>query len=138
MTPVPLTNVPVRLVDSPSVTEVGFAVKLVIEAATGFTVTIAVWLTETPAEFVTVRVYAVVSDGLTLIAVPLVTARFPGVMMPVPLAKTPVKLADPPAVIDVGFAVKLVIAGAAGITGGTVTTAVWVTITPDAFVTVRV
>jgi hypothetical protein len=37
-----------------------------------------------------------------------VTGRFPGVITPVPSAKTPVRLADPPAAIDVGFAVKLV------------------------------
>ena len=43
---------------------------------------------------------------------PLVTAIFPGVMMPVPLENTPVRLVDPPTVIAVGLAVKLVIAGA--------------------------
>jgi hypothetical protein len=76
-----------------------------------------------------------VSDGVTLTGVPLVAGRFPGVMTPVPLAKIPVREADPPAVIDVGFATKLVIAGAVGLT---VTTAVWVTVTPAALVTVSV
>ena len=36
---------------------------------------------------------------------------FPGVITPVPLANTPVRFADPPAVIVVGLAVKLVMAG---------------------------
>ena len=59
--------------------------------------------------------------GVTLTGVPLVAAMFPGVMTPVPPANMPVKLADPPAVIDAGFAMKLVIVGAAGTTGFTVT-----------------
>jgi hypothetical protein len=37
---------------------------------------------------------------------------FPGVMTPVPPVKTPVRLAVPPAVTDVGLAAKLVIFGA--------------------------
>jgi hypothetical protein len=49
--------------------------------------------------------------GETLTAVPLDAAMFPGVMTPVPLAKIPVRCADPPAVTVVGLAVKLVIAG---------------------------
>jgi hypothetical protein len=40
------------------------------------------------------------------------------------LAKTPVRLAVPPDVIDVGLAAKLVIDGASGATGVTVTVAV--------------
>jgi hypothetical protein len=76
-----------------------------------------------------------VSDGVTLTAVPLVARRLPGVITPVPLAKIPVREAVPPAVIDVGLAMKLVIAGAAGFT---VITAVWVTVTPAALVTVSV
>jgi hypothetical protein len=77
----------------------------------------------------------VVTDGVTLTGVPLVSARSPGVMTPVPLAKTPVREAVPPAVIDVGLAMKLVMAGAAGFT---VITAAWVTVTPAALVTVSV
>jgi hypothetical protein len=53
-----------------------------------------------------------VSEGVTLTGVPLVTARFPGVITPAPFAKTPVRLTDPPAAIEVGFAVKLVMEGA--------------------------
>ena len=49
--------------------------------------------------------------GVTLTAVPLVTAMFPGVIMPVPSAKTPVRLAVPPTVTAVGLAVKLVMVG---------------------------
>jgi hypothetical protein len=52
--------------------------------------------------------------GETLTAVPLEAVRFPGVMTPVPLAKIPVRLADPPAVIFAGLAAKLVMAGSAG------------------------
>ena len=52
--------------------------------------------------------------GLTLTPTPLVAGRLPGVMTPVPFAKTPVKLALDPLVMDVGFAVKLVIEGGGG------------------------
>jgi hypothetical protein len=60
---------------------------------------------------------------------------FPGVIMPVPPLKTPVRLANPPAVIEVGLAVKLVIVAAVE---PTVTGAVLVAVTPAEFVTVRV
>jgi hypothetical protein len=53
----------------------------------------------------------VVIDGVTITEFPLVTARLPGVMSPVPLVKTPMRLAVPPAVIDAGVAVKLVMEG---------------------------
>ena len=68
-------------------------------------------------------------------AVALVAAMFPGVMTPVPLAKTPVRSADPPAVTVAGFAVKLVIVGARGVT---VTVTPWVAVSPIALVTVRI
>ena len=48
---------------------------------------------------------------MTLTAVPLVTARFPGVMTPVPLTKVPVSEEDAPGRIDVGFATKLAMEG---------------------------
>ena len=73
--------------------------------------------------------------GETVTAVPLVTAIFPGVTTPVPLAKTAVRLADPPAEIDVGFAVKLVTVGAVALT---VTVAVSAAVPPEVFVTVRI
>jgi hypothetical protein len=73
--------------------------------------------------------------GETLTAVPLVTVVFPGVITPVPLAKTPVRLAVAPAVIVAGLAVKLVIVGARGFT---VTVAVCATAPPALFVTVRI
>jgi hypothetical protein len=72
--------------------------------------------------------------GLTLTAVPLVTAILPGVITPVPLAKTAVRPELPPARIDVGLATKLVIIGA----GFTVIVAVCVTALPLVGVTVRV
>jgi hypothetical protein len=75
---------------------------------------------------------------VTLTAVPLVAVRKPGVIIPVPPVKTPVKLVDPPAAIDVGFAVKLVIVGAAGTIAFTVTVAVIEAVTPAELVTVRV
>jgi hypothetical protein len=62
----------------------------------------------------------VVAVGLTLTGVPLVTARSPGVITPVPLANTAVRLELPPAVIVAGLAAKLVIVGA----GTTVTVVV--------------
>ena len=73
--------------------------------------------------------------GETLTGVPMVAGRLPGVIMPVPLAKTPVRLVEPPAVIDAGLAVKLVMVGA---TGFTVTVTVCVTAGPMTGVTVRV
>ena len=76
----------------------------------------------------------VVAVGLTLTGVPLVTARLPGVITPVPLAKTAVRLELAPAVMVTGFAVKLVIAGA----GTTVTVAVWLTDASAELVTVMV
>ena len=47
--------------------------------------------------------------------VPLVTMIFPGVMNPVPLAKTAVRVVDAPGRIDEAPAVKLVITGVAGV-----------------------
>lgn len=52
--------------------------------------------------------------GLTLTPAPLVAAKLPGVITPVPFAKTPVRVALDPAVMVVGLAVKLVIVGCAG------------------------
>ena len=49
--------------------------------------------------------------GLTVTAAPLMAGRLPGVMMPVPFANTPVRVALDPFVMEVGFAVKLVIEG---------------------------
>jgi hypothetical protein len=56
-------------------------------------------------------------------------------MMPVPFAKTPVRVALAPAVMVAGVAEKLVIEGGAGVT---VTVAVCVTAVPVGGVTVRV
>jgi hypothetical protein len=53
----------------------------------------------------------VVVVGLTLTPTPLVTARLPGVITPVPLAKTAVRVVLPPAAIIAGIAPKLVIEG---------------------------
>ena len=64
-------------------------------------------------------------------------AMLPGVIIPVPFAKTPVRAAEAPAAIDVGFATKLVMTGAAEFEF-TVTVAVWVAGVPVEFVTVRV
>ena len=66
--------------------------------------------------------------GLTLTATPLVTVRLPGLITPVPFAKTAVKLELPPTVIVAGLAAKLEIVGA----GFTVTVVVWVTAAPTA------
>lgn len=72
--------------------------------------------------------------GLTLTGVPLMAGRLPGVITPVPLAKTAVRLELPPTVIVAGLATKLVIVGA----GTTVTVTVWVTAAPLEPVTVMV
>lgn len=132
--PVPFANTAVRLELVPVVIVAGLGVKLVIIAA-GFTVTVAICVIAVPvAGGVTVRVYVVVAAGLTLTAVPLVTAIFPGVITPVPLAKTAVRLELPPTVIVDGLATKLVIVGA----GITVIVAVCVTAVPLVGVTVSV
>jgi hypothetical protein len=57
----------------------------------------------------------VVVVGLTVTATPLVAARLPGVMTPVPFAKTPVRAALAPSAMEVGFAVKLLIDGGGGV-----------------------
>ena len=57
----------------------------------------------------------VVAVTVTLTEVPLVTVMFPGAILPVPLEKTPLRLADPPAVTDDGLAEKLEMTGAAGV-----------------------
>ena len=49
--------------------------------------------------------------GLMVTATPLLAGRLPGVMTPVPFAKTPVRAAVDPSVMEVRFAVKLVIEG---------------------------
>jgi hypothetical protein len=56
----------------------------------------------------------VVVVGLTVTAAPLLAGRLPGEMTPVPFAKTPVRVALDPSVMEVGFAVKLVIEGDGG------------------------
>ncbi len=76
----------------------------------------------------------VVAVGLTVTATPLVAGRLPGVMTPVPLAKTPVRAALDPFGMEVGLAVKLVIVGA----GFTVMVAIAVTAVPLVGVTVKV
>jgi hypothetical protein len=83
-----------------------------VTGVTVFTVITAVCETVFPVPFVTVRVYVVVSEGVMVTAVPLVTVRLPGVMTPAPPAKTAVKPADPPVATEVGFATKLVMTGA--------------------------
>jgi len=72
--------------------------------------------------------------GLTLNDVPLVTARLPGAITPVPLAKTAVRLELPPGAMVAGTAEKLLMTGA----GTTVTVAVSVTDVPAELVTVMV
>jgi hypothetical protein len=57
----------------------------------------------------------VVAVGLTVIGVPLVTAIFPGVFVPVPLTKTAVSVALDPASIAAGLAAKLVMEGGGGV-----------------------
>jgi hypothetical protein len=112
--PVPPLKTPVKLAVPPAVIVAGEAAKLVIEGiagAVGFIVTVAVWATVSPMEFVTVRIYIVVCVGVTLTAVPLATERFPGIITPVPPLKTPVRFTNPPAVIVAGLAAKLAITG---------------------------
>jgi hypothetical protein len=91
ITPVPPENIPVRLELTPALTVAGIATKLVI-VASDVTVNVIDWLIAfPPPDGVTVRVYMVVAVGLTLTGVPLETVRLPGVITPVPFAKTPVR-----------------------------------------------
>jgi hypothetical protein len=110
ITPVPLVKTPVSVALVPVGMVVGLASKLVIVGA-AFTVTVAVAVTAVPPVGVTVSVYVVVAVGFTVTATPLVAARLPGVITPVPFAKTPVRAALDPDAIEVGLAVKLVIEG---------------------------
>jgi hypothetical protein len=75
--------------------------------------------------------------GLTVTPIPLVAERLPGLITPVPFAKTPVSVAELPAAIVVGFAIKLVIVGG-GPAGFTVIVAVAVIALPVVGVTVKV
>jgi hypothetical protein len=59
----------------------------------------------------------VVAEGLTLTGVPLATATLPGVITPVPLAKTAVRLALVPASMAAGLAAKLEMDGGVGAVG---------------------
>jgi len=76
----------------------------------------------------------VVEAGLTVTALPLVTAPTLLSTLPVTLLKTPVKVVEVPAVIVAAADTKLVITGA----DTTVTMACLVTVVPAALVTVSV
>jgi len=80
----------------------------------------------------------VVAAGATTTGTPLLTLRFPGVMTPVPLLKIAVMLLDEPDEMVAGLAVKLVMDGAAGEAGVTLTVVKAVAVAPAEFVTVRV
>ena len=108
ITPVPPLNTPVSIELPPGAMVVGTAVKLVIVGGAGFTVMVTIAVAAVPLAGVTVSVYCVVAVGLTETATPLVAARFPGVIMPVPPLKTPVNVALCPSVIVAALAVKLV------------------------------
>jgi hypothetical protein len=114
-----LAKTPVRVAVPPEIIVVGLATKLVMVAGFGSMVTVVDFVTAVPVEGVTVRVYVVVDVGETLIAVPLVIGTTvlsaESETDPVPLVNTPVSAAFPPEAISVGFAVKLVMVGAAGV-----------------------
>jgi len=76
----------------------------------------------------------VVLAGVTVTAVPLVTAPTPGLTVPVPPEKTPVRVVEFPEVIVAAPAAKLVIVGG----GTTVTVTEAETDVPALFVTVNV
>ena len=85
---------------------------------------------------VTVRVYGVVVVGLTGTPIPEVAGRLPGVIIPVPLLNTPVRVELPPRGMADGLAMKLVMVGSDVVL--TVTVVVLVAVPPSALVTVRV
>lgn len=109
--PVP-KNTPVSVVDVPAVIVVFAAMKLLIEGA-GTTVTIAVVVSDAPEELVTVSVYVVVAEGVTVTAVPLVTVPTLLLTDPVPPLNTAVSVVELPAPIVEAAAVKLLITGGA-------------------------
>jgi hypothetical protein len=117
ITPVPFANTAVKLELPPVAIIAGIAPKLVMIGA-GFTAIVAICVIAVPLDGVTVRVYWVVAVGLTVTGTPLLTARFPGVITPVPPVKTPVNVPLVPAVTVVGLAMKLVMVGTTG--GGVV------------------
>jgi hypothetical protein len=101
-----------------------------------FTVTVVCFVCSTPAEFVTVKVYSVVTSGETLNALPLTATSFPGLMDPFPLVNTAVRSVDSPGKIVAGLPAKLVIDG-----GGAAvmsTRSVFVAVAPAEFVTFSV
>jgi len=127
------------IVDTPlapwvTVSEAGAAPRVKLPDTTGCTVTVAVRVIAVPLDGVTVRLKVVVAVGLTLTAVPLVTAILPGVITPVPPVKVASRLELLPDVIVDGVALKTLITGAEL----TVTVTVWVTAVPVVGVTVSV
>jgi len=104
---------------------------------TGFGTTVIVTdsVSESPAALVTVRVYMVVTEGVSVLTCPLVTEIAPGLIVPV---ETPVKMLVSVmlsvAVIDVAEGVKEVITGS----GTTVIVTSALTDALREFVTVRV
>jgi hypothetical protein len=98
----------------PVVIDVGFATRVTVGTeAAGLTVIVALADTLVPSAPVQVRVYVVVLVGLTLL-VPVVASmpvQPPLVVQDVAPALDHVNVEVPPAVIVVGFATKLVMAG---------------------------
>ena len=113
MTPVPPEKTAVRLELDPAVIVEGLAVKLLMDGGE-ITFTVRDFETDLPLEPVTLSVYVVVDAGATEKGVPLVTGMLPGVTTPVPLEKTAVRVELEPAVMVVGFAVKLLMLGLTG------------------------
>ena len=109
-TPVPPEKTAVALMTSPGEKIFEGKSKLLITGPTN-TVTVAVVVAVTPTLLVTVRVYAVVVVGETVIAVPEVTEVLPGVIRPIPLLKTGVRVVEVPAVILAAPAVSEVAIG---------------------------
>ena len=109
-TPVPPEKTAVALMTSPGEKIFEGKSKLLITGPAN-TVTVAVVVAVTPTLLVTVRVYAVVVVGETVIAVPEVTVVLPGVIRPIPLLKTGVRVVEVPAVILAAPAVSEVAIG---------------------------
>jgi len=106
-----VVNVAVMVVLEPTVI-VSFEVTKLVITGFGITVTVTDSVSVSPAALVTVRVYMVVTEGVSVLTCPLVTEIAPGLIVPVEApVKVLVSVMLSVAVIDVAEGVNAVITG---------------------------
>src|SRR5689334_8947592 len=98
------------MAEPPAAIVAGVAVKLAI-TGNGLTVTVTLCVAEWPAPSLTVRAYVVVATGETLTVPPLAIAPTPLSMVPEPPLYVAESVAEPPALMVEGVALKAWIAG---------------------------